>query len=330
MCWAEGSPDILTMNTDPTPMPVESRFINHDDDVKSWTRFVPQPDLHSQTSFPPAIYSWNKQSTPFGPPIYYWTQVDPVKGLKEIRGEPFDTIRETVAKMFNPEWATKCKLLGCPPRAGALFHGPPGTGKTKQVSMAIQSALNRGDIKAAFLIDYPGQLDTLLEAAEYLPRPFAVVIDELYDFCGGDEWDGNNPNAISVLKRMDGTKDMEGVFILACTNNFKDIPDVLLRPGRFSYQVEVGPCSPEAAENYVHLVLDDAGGRLVVPAENQASLKEAMDGKTVDELRFALLENVNLVGSPDTITPSPVVELEPSSNTPGDLTALIPGVNITT
>jgi len=130
------------------------------------------------------------------------------------------------------------RRFGILPPKGALFVGPPGTGKSLSAK-AISAALNRpllrldlGRVYGQYVGESESNLRKVFTQVEGV-APCVLMIDELEKALGGAE-DGHEVRKSifgNLLTWMnDKTAD---IFIVATANDCKSIPPAMLRSGRF-------------------------------------------------------------------------------------------------
>lgn len=127
---------------------------------------------------------------------------------------------------------------GSVPR-GVLFHGDPGTGKTKSAKALAEAAgCSLISTSGITLMKDPEEIDKILAKAA-LNRPCVVFIDEADDVFG--ERNGSaSSNAVTnkMLAAMDGTgANVKDVMFIAATNHPDRFDSAALRGGRFTTKV---------------------------------------------------------------------------------------------
>ncbi|WEJ62826.1 AAA family ATPase [Thiomicrorhabdus lithotrophica] len=118
---------------------------------------------------------------------------------------------------------------------GALFFGPPGTGKTT-VAKALAKDLGWAYLSTSghALLQKPEQIDKMIQSASDM-RPAIVFIDEAEGLLGDRQI---NPHTKEITNKllfaMDGERPLHDVFFIAATNHPDDVDSAMMRWGRFS------------------------------------------------------------------------------------------------
>ncbi|WP_108047515.1 AAA family ATPase [Bosea sp. 124] len=151
----------------------------------------------------------------------------------------------------------------------AIFHGPPGTGKTtlaRAVAMAAGLPIVQTSIADWFKAG-PGYLDSVIKAASAVfdralaCAPSVLFIDELdalpdrakISARGADWW---LPVITSVLLRIDQVRaDKSGVVLLGATNHVDRVDAAIRRPGRFDRSFLIPPPDAEGFAGILRLHL---------------------------------------------------------------------------
>lgn len=136
----------------------------------------------------------------------------------------------------NPE---KFARLGATPPKGAVLVGPPGTGKTlfaRHLAARLQVPLLTPD--PAKLFEKPERISVLFQAARD-NAPCVILMDEAEKLICQSPLGLPPPSALgSLLTEIEGVSSLEGVLLIATTNNANIYP-ALLRSGRLSELREV-------------------------------------------------------------------------------------------
>lgn len=138
--------------------------------------------------------------------------------------------------------------VGTQTRLGAVFHGPPGTGKTHFARiLAAESDATFYRVRGPEIVTkWVGETEEILralfeDASEN--EPSIIFFDEI-DSLGGERGSGQNQQfgnrvVAQLLALLDGVDQAtEGLLVIGSTNRLDDIDDALLRPGRLNWKVE--------------------------------------------------------------------------------------------
>lgn len=224
-------------------------------------------------------------------------KVKPRETFKEVGGlfGKKDEIIKEISLALNPSLPKK---LGIEPARGFLLYGPPGTGKT-----LLAKAIANEAGSTLYLVNGPELLQKFTGQSEQAVKdlfseakknqPSIVFIDEI-DAIAVARGMGGIPSLVNqLLTEMDGMRGLEGVVVIATTNRLDILDHALLRPGRFTRQIEI-PMPKNDEERLdildVHLrkiapivektvtadkVLDLCKGKIQSPAELGQVVKDA-------------------------------------------------------
>ncbi|OGA18038.1 MAG: hypothetical protein A3G25_09855 [Betaproteobacteria bacterium RIFCSPLOWO2_12_FULL_63_13] len=141
------------------------------------------------------------------------------------------------------------RQVGIPPVRGVILYGPPGTGKT----LLARATANEVDAQF-YYINGPEIVGTSYGESEANLRrifgeavhhaPSVVFIDELDVIAAKRGESGSHADTrlvTQLLSLMDGLTKVDGVVILATTNRIETLDVALRRPGRFDYELYIGP-----------------------------------------------------------------------------------------
>jgi cell division protease FtsH len=151
----------------------------------------------------------------------------------------------------------KYEKLGVKIPKNLLLYGDPGLGKTLFAKSFI-NALNRKQYiirknkpDGEFVNDIN---KTITEAMENAPS--VVLLDDIDKFSNNDDDHKNSDEFVVVQTFIDDCKDKD-VFFIATANDLRDMPQSLLRAGRFSNQIEFeSPTVSDAAIIIKHYLSD--------------------------------------------------------------------------
>ena len=198
----------------------------------------------------------------------------------------------TLVKQLNARWSD---FKGMTVPTGVLLVGPPGTGKTMIGHLiATQARRSFYPLSAADILG--GQVGA---SVKKLAEVFARARENSPSIIFFDEIDGLLPRNNGMLSPHD-TQLVEqcrseisrllpehNVFLIGTTNHLDRVDPAILRGGRFSEKIEIGPPGPANRELLLRKYLDGiqmdvAAGRIVEtlaglsPADIEAVCKAAV------------------------------------------------------
>ena len=143
--------------------------------------------------------------------------------------------------------------LGVKSPRGLLLHGDPGVGKTLMASCLVKASgrpcfMCRKDRPDGEFVDAIRETFDKAKTA----APSIVFLDDMDKFANEDMQTKDAEEYVTVQSCIDELKGHE-VFVLATVNSIHELPDSLLRAGRFDRVIEVDlPDQADAAEIICH------------------------------------------------------------------------------
>ncbi len=158
-----------------------------------------------------------------------------------------DSRSEMLLAEIDRFWGLKERYasFGLSHKRGILLWGPPGSGKTSTISMAMEDMVKKGGI--VLLADAPALLKVLLRETRNVEsqRPITVIwedLDAVIKRYGESE----------VLEILDGESQVAGVVFIATTNYPEDLDSrIVNRPSRFDRVEYIGMPNDEARAIYL-------------------------------------------------------------------------------
>lgn len=181
----------------------------------------------------------------------------------------------------------RCRALGAKPPRGLLLWGPPGVGKTLMARCLAEDAgrevfvCRKDKPDGEFLAELRGVFGRAKESA-----PAIILLDDMDKFSNGEKDRRNEEEYVAIQACIDALGEAE-VFVLATANHVADLPDSLLRPGRFDRVIKVEPPRGRDAVAVAERYLRETSRVSNVDAETVARL---MDGRSCADLEAAVNE----------------------------------------
>jgi transitional endoplasmic reticulum ATPase len=130
--------------------------------------------------------------------------------------------------------------------SGAIFFGPPGTGKTHLArAIAEETGAQLITVSGPELVSkWVGATELVIRQLFQLARehPRSIIFFDEFDTIGSrrssDSEDYVNRQVGQLLATMDGADARTRPFVIAPTNRLEDVDPAFLRPGRFDHPVE--------------------------------------------------------------------------------------------
>jgi chaperone BCS1 len=159
----------------------------------------------------------------------------PAGQLERIR----DDLSEFLARR---DWF---RSKGIPWRRGYLFHGPPGTGKSKLcLALCSHFRLNLAVVSLAHHKIDDSSLASILSEA---PLGSAFLFEDIDRVIGHP---GNEVTMAGLLSVLDGVVAQEGRIVFLTTNHLPQLDPALIRPGRIDLQEHLGLVTPDQARRF--------------------------------------------------------------------------------
>ena len=149
---------------------------------------------------------------------------------------------------------------------GLIFQGPPGTGKTL-FAKAIAGECNYKFYTAFNPESDEETIDTIKKVFRDAEKnsvktgqPSLIYIDEIDKIAYTDHRGNLDPDAREcvrfLLQKLDETKFKNKILIIASTNNYRKIPNALLRSGRFDKKILIDVPDTESREEILKLYIN--------------------------------------------------------------------------
>ncbi len=165
-----------------------------------------------------------------------------IVGYEDIKKE----LRIVSDMMNHPDIYQK---MGASMEKGLLLYGRPGTGKTTMANCLINSTKRRCFTcrKKSTDGEFVNRIVQTFEEAKK-NAPSIIFLDDVDKFTDKPEEYESPEEFVAIQTCMDELADCD-VFVIATANNYKRLPDSLLRPGRLGNGIKVRiPRKDETAE----------------------------------------------------------------------------------
>lgn len=189
-------------------------------------------------------------------------------------------------------------------KRGVLLYGPPGLGKTATISEAARELAKDGNAAIiswnAAAINSSNVLDFFSTGVEYEGVEKLVIVLEDIGM-GAEGYGGPREVDRSLLNLLDGSGSVVQVptFFIATTNYAEQLPEPLVRPGRFDEWIEIG--YPKADER-VKLV------EFIAKRDLTEDEKNVIMDRSLNEFSIAHLKEIVVRSKRDGLTIKQVVD----------------------
>jgi len=205
-------------------------------------------------------------------------EFDKIIGYKDVKKELImvcDVIRN----------AEKYEALGVVPTGGLLLDGDPGLGKTLMANCFIKESGRKAFVCRKNMPDgeFVNEIKKVFEEAAK-NAPSIVFLDDMDKFANEDDYHRNAEEYVTVQSCIDEVKG-KGVFVLATTNGTRNLPDSLLRAGRFDTIIKVKAPTGQDAVDIVGYYLAKKKAVADINAEDVAKL---LSGKSCAALETVI------------------------------------------
>ena len=174
--------------------------------------------------------------------------------------------------------------LGVSSPRGLLLYGEPGVGKSLMAAAIIEESgrpayICRKDKPNGDFVKYIKE--TFDKAAENAPS--IVFLDDMDKFTANEK---SREEYVAVQTCIDSVKG-EKVFVVATINESKNIPESLLRAGRFDRRIKMAVPRGKDSYNIISYFMDKKG---FLPETNRDDVAKMLEGNTCAELETVINE----------------------------------------
>lgn len=177
--------------------------------------------------------------------------------------------------------------LGVSLPRGLVLYGEPGVGKTTMANALIEASGRRVYIcrKNQPNGDFVREINEIFNKA-VKGAPSIVFLDDLDKFANEDEEHRDAEEYVTVQSCIDEIKG-EDVFVLATANSIRNMPDSLIRAGRFDRVIEIDPPRGTDAEKIIeHYCANKKLGEEI----NIKTIARILNGRSCAELETIINE----------------------------------------
>ena len=205
------------------------------------------------------------------------SEFDKIIGYESVKEE----LRQLCDMIHNADVYEK---LGAKLPKGLLIYGVPGVGK----SLMAKSFIKESDRKSYIIRrnkhggDFINEIKNVFtEAAQNTPS--IILLDDMDKFVVEE---GSREEYVAIQACIDEVS-LSDVYVLATANTLRDIPDSLLRAGRFDRKIEVeAPMGEDAVKIIQHYVKS----KKVVASLNVEDVAKMLHGRSCADLETLLNE----------------------------------------
>ena len=174
--------------------------------------------------------------------------------------------------------------LGATLPRGVLIEGKPGVGKTLLATAFIEESGLKSYVVRRTRKDgeFSERLERIFEEA-MKNQPSIILLDDMDKFTTGEK---SREEYVAVQTCIDGVKD-QGVFVIATINEKKEIPNSLLRAGRFDRHIKMDIPRGKDSYNIISYYMDKKG---FLHETNRDDVAKMLEGNTCAELETVINE----------------------------------------
>ncbi|MBR6148972.1 MAG: AAA family ATPase [Lachnospiraceae bacterium] len=225
---------------------------------------------------------------------------DQMIGYESIKAE----LKRVSDVLKNPE---RYRKLGVNTPRGVLLYGEPGLGKTMMAKCIIEESG-----REAFIIrkDLPdGEfIKTIKETFDKAKKaaPSIILFDDMDKYANEDYQHKDAEEYVAIQSGIDSVKDSE-VFVIATVNDEYNLPDSMLRPGRFDIRIEMTIPEIKDTEKIIEFYLSK---KKYVESMDYEEIASLLEGNTCAELEHVINDAAIIAGyeGKDTIEQEDVVK----------------------
>lgn len=181
----------------------------------------------------------------------------------------------------------KYERLGVTMPAGLLLHGEPGVGKTTMAISLIEASGRKEFVcrKCKPNGEFVKEIAETFENARK-NAPSIVFLDDMDKYANGDKMHKDKEEYVTIQTCIDDVRGSD-VFVIATANSIHNLPDSLLRVGRFDKTIKISEPEGKDAENIVSYYLSK---KSFIEGIDTREIARILDGRSCAELESVINE----------------------------------------
>ena len=201
-------------------------------------------------------------------------------GYEDIKTE----LRMICDIISNPE---KYEKLGVSQPKGLLLHGEPGVGKTSMAKCFVKATGRKVFTCRKKKPDgeFVKEITEIFEKAKE-NIPSIVFLDDMDKYANEDETHKNAEEFVTLQTCIDDVREMD-IFVIATANELNDVPDSLMRAGRFDKIIEINNPQGEDAAKIVAYYLSQ---KSFVSDIDATEIADILNGESCAQLETVVNE----------------------------------------
>lgn len=171
------------------------------------------------------------------------------EGLINFNDSEIQKVIEDIRKFWTLE--EKFEQYNLVYKRGILLYGPPGSGKSSAIKIAVNDVINEGGIGIVFNSSYQVREGLKMFRKIQPNTPVVIIMEDLESIF-------KQENDTDILNLLDGVNELHKVCFIATTNYPEQLePRVKNRPSRFDKRYEIGSPTAETRKQYLEFLFKD-------------------------------------------------------------------------